>query len=529
ITDPHQLQNLINTLPNLTAVIHTAGTLHDTPLHKLTPENLHHTLTVKAHTAHHLHQLTQNHPITHFITYSSLTGTIGNPGQTAYAAANAYLDTLTTHRHHHHQPATSIAWGPWHLSTGMTAHLTTTDHHRITTTGTTPLTTTHALQLLDTALTTTTPTLIAANLNPTTLHRARVRRRAGGLAGLPAREVPQAALRLVREQVAAVLGHTGAASIDADRPFTDLGFDSLTALELRNRLAAAAGLALPASLVFDHPSPQAVADHLTGRLTARGATVTATATTRTDEPIAIVAMACRLPGDVSTPEQLWQMLADGRDAIGDFPTNRGWNLDHLFHPDPDHAGTSYVSRGGFLHDADRFDPEFFGISPREALATDPQQRLLLETTWEALERAGIDPHSLNGTSTGVFTGLMYHDYAGGSAPNGYEGQLLTGVSGSVASGRIAYTYGLEGPAVTVDTACSSSLVAIHLAAQSLRSGECSLALAGGVTVVATPNVFIGFSRQRGLSPDGRCKAFADNADGTGWAEGAGMLLLEKLS
>ncbi|MFC4110942.1 beta-ketoacyl reductase, partial [Micromonospora zhanjiangensis] len=173
ITDPHQLQQLINTLPNLTAVIHTAGTLHDTPLHKLTPHNLHHTLQVKAHTAHHLHQLTQNHNLTHFITYSSLTGTIGNPGQTAYAAANAYLDTLTTHRHHHHQPATSIAWGPWHLTTGMTAHLTTTDHHRITTTGTTPLTTTHALQLLDQALTTTTPTLIAANLNPTALHRAR--------------------------------------------------------------------------------------------------------------------------------------------------------------------------------------------------------------------------------------------------------------------------------------------------------------------------------------------------------------------
>ncbi|MFD9741475.1 type I polyketide synthase, partial [Umezawaea sp. NPDC059074] len=545
------------------AVVHTAGVVDDGVVTSLDGRRLDAVLRPKVDAAWHLHELTSD--LSAFVLYSSVAGTFGNPGQGNYAAGNAFLDELARHRGAEGLPATSVVWGLWEQDGGISGGLSGTDRQRLARNGVLPLPATEGMALFDAAVSSTEPVVTAALLDTAALRAqgermpavlrglisaAPARRAAvadevaatGGssleqrLAGLPAAERAQAVLDLVRATVAAVLGHADDSGVEMAAAFKELGFDSLTAVELRNHLHAATGLRLPSTLIFDYPSPEAVALYLSGRVSgpatddgARGATAVAASTE--SDLIAVVGMACRFPGGVRSPEDLWALVRDEVDAVGEFPTDRGWDVAALFDPDPDRAGKTYTRNGGFLHDAYDFDPEFFGMSPREALATDPQQRALLEIAWEAFERAGIDPTSLRGSQTGVFAGVMYTDYTeqSGPLPADVEGYLASGTAGSVASGRLAYTFGLEGPALTIDTACSSSLVAVHLAGQALHSGECDLALAGGVTIMSTANPFVEFSRQRGLSPDGRCKAFSASADGTGWSEGAGLLVLERLS
>ncbi|HET8683090.1 MAG TPA: acyltransferase domain-containing protein, partial [Micromonosporaceae bacterium] len=545
----------------LTGVIHAAGVLDDAMVTSLSAPRLAGVWAAKATAALNLHAATAGLPLAMFVMFSSAAATLGSPGQGSYAAANAACDALAAHRRAAGLPGLSIGWGLWADASGMTGHLTEVDLARVNRSGNNLLATTEALELLDDAYQHGGPHLLAVNLDrralaaqpahtlPPALRglavagRGPSRRTAASgpegaglvsrLAGLDAAARLDAVVQTVRECAAAVLGHRSTGGVRAEATFKSLGFDSLTAVELRNRLSSACGVRLPATLVFDYPTPQALAAYLDARLAGESpaAGTPAARVTGSEEPVAIVAMACRYPGGVGSPEELWRLVAGGVDAMGPFPADRGWDLDGLFHPDQDHSGTSYADQGAFLHDAARFDAGFFGISPREAVAMDPQQRLLLEVAWELLERSGIGPATLKGSRTGVYAGVMYHDYGAGTATGDtrLDGYSLLGSQGSVVSGRVAYTFGFEGPAVTVDTACSSSLVAMHLAGQALRQGECSLALAGGVTVMATPNTFVEFSRQQGLARDGRCKPFAAAADGTGWGEGVGLVLLERLS
>ncbi|SOE09526.1 Acyl transferase domain-containing protein [Streptomyces sp. 2323.1] len=563
VSNPTQLTHLINNTPRLKAIIHTAGTLQDATLTNQTPHHLNTTLTPKADAAWHLHHTTQHLNLTHFILYSSAAATLDGAAQANYAAANAFLDALAHHRHTHNLPAQSLAWGLWTQDTGMTTHLTSADVEQMAKSGVRGLSGEEGLALFDTAVSSGAPVLLPIRLDLAALRdrpalppllsglvRPAARRAVAAtttdgsgtlahqLLRMPVPERDRLLLDLVRTQVAGVLGHESGDAVEPDRAFKDLGFDSLAAVTLRNRLGAAAGIRLPVTLVFDHPTPTALAEYLRAELVgadAHGtdAPVTASGAAAPDEPIAIVGMSCRFPGGVNTPEELWELLANGRDGISPFPDDRGWDIEEICDTSGLRANTSHAREGGFLHDAADFDAEFFGISPREALATDPQQRLLLEASWEALERAGLDPHTLRGSKTGVFAGIMYHDYASrlgrSTLPEGVETYLGNGSLGSIASGRIAYTLGLEGPAVSVDTACSSSLVALHWAIQALRNGECTLALAGGVSVMFTPETFIDFSRQRNLAPDGRTKAFAGSANGTSLSEGVGVLLVERLS
>ncbi|MGW5237191.1 SDR family NAD(P)-dependent oxidoreductase, partial [Streptomyces nodosus] len=545
VTDREALAALLARVPAehpLSAVVHTAGVVDDGVIGSLTAERLDTVLRPKADAAWHLHELTRDLDLDAFVLFSSVAATLGSPGQGNYAAGNAFLDALAAHRHALGLPATSLAWGPWTQSVGMTGTLSDIDVERIARSGMPPLTVEQGVALFDAALATGGPALLPVRLDLAVLRtqgeiapllrgliRTTVRRAAAQvsvtadglaqqLAGLDTAARREALLGLVRTQIAQVLGHADAGQVEAARQFQDLGFDSLTAVELRNGLNSATGLRLPATMVFDYPTPNALADHLSDELLGTGddtplPTPVGALPATTDDPIVIVGMACRYPGGVTSPEDLWRLVSEGADATGPFPVNRGWDVDNLYDPDPDRPGHTYVRAGGFLHDAGSFDADFFGMSPREALSTDSQQRLLLELSWEAVERAGIDPHSLRGSRTGVFAGVMYNDYGTILTGEEYEAFRGNGSAPSVASGRVSYTLGLEGPAVTVDTACSSSLVGMHLAAQALRTGECTLALAGGVTVMSTPSTFVDFSRQRGLAADGRSKAFAEAADG----------------
>ncbi|MEU8194971.1 type I polyketide synthase [Microbispora amethystogenes] len=552
------------------SVFHTAGVGRRVPIEDLTAGDLAEACS-KAAGAANLDDLFGETALDAFVLFSSIAG-VGlwaTTGQAAYAAANAFLDALAERRRARGRTATSIAWGLW-AGPGMGADAAFARHlQRHGVEALPPEQAMAALQyaldddetcvtVADIAWERFVPPFTAARRRPLLddLPAAREARealkapedapgRTSGasgqglrqeLAALPAARRRPRVLDVVLGVTAAIVGES-AEAVDPRRPFRDLGFDSLMTVELPERLTAATGLALPATLAYDHPTPAAVTDLLFAQLTGAservaGPAAAAPAPVGSDaDPIAIVAMACRYPGGVRSPEDLWDLLMSGADALSEFPTDRGWDLDRLYDPDGERPGTSYTNLGGFLDDAGEFDPVFFDISPREAVAMDPQQRLLLTLAWEVMERAGIDPAALRESDTGVFVGASSHQYGGDGThvPEDVAGHLLTGTAASVNSGRIAYGLGLRGPALTVDTACSSSLVAVHLAGQALRSGECGMALVGAATVMATPTVFTEFSRQRGLAPDGRCKPFAAAADGTAWSEGAAMLLLERLS
>jgi acyl transferase domain-containing protein/acyl carrier protein len=483
-----------------------------------------------------------------FVLFSSISATWGSSGQAAYAAANACLDALAEDRRARGLTATSVGWGPWRGG-GMAQGEIGPQLRRWGLRSMAPRLAIAALaQAVDRGETCVSVADVdwrrfvraytIARPSPLLTGVAEAREAAaagasapaatgrggaftGRLAGLAAADQERVLLEVICERAAAVLGHDSADPVRPGAVFRDLGFDSLTAVEFRDQLGTATGLALPATLVFDYPTPAVLAGWLRAEITGvqtAGPLVAAPGPV-TGDPVAIVAMGCRLPGGVASPDDLWELVRSATDATGGFPADRGW----------EDAGGEFARAGGFVYGAGEFDAGFFGISPREALAMDPQQRMLLEVCWEALERGGIDPVSLRGSRTGVFAGTTGQDYATVLTAEDAEGYLATGSAASVMSGRVSYVLGLEGPAVSVDTACSSSLVALHLACQALRAGECDLALAGGVTVMATPGVFGEFAVQGGLAADGRCKAFGAAADGMGWGEGVGLLVVERLS
>ncbi|WP_240437819.1 SDR family NAD(P)-dependent oxidoreductase, partial [Sciscionella marina] len=542
----------------LSAVVHAAGVGEGGLIADTSVADLSSVLAAKAAGACWLDQLTGE--LDAFVVFSSGAGVWGSAGLAGYAAANAYLDAVVEARRARGLVGTSVAWGLWGGG-GMVGGAAGEQLNRSGMRVMDPELGIQALgQILDGGegavavadvdWSTFAPTFTLRRPSPligsipeanqalegsetgSAVPDTELGQRLVGLSGV---EQGRLLTDLVRAEAAAVLGHSGTEAVHADRAFRDLGFDSLTAVELRNRLSTVSGLKLPSTLIFDYPNAETLAEFLRGELLGVRSgpeSIEPVHSAVAGEPLAIVGMSCRYPGGAASPEQLWDILSSGTDTISGFPTDRGWDLvEQNYGTEDVTSGAAYVRQGGFVYEAAEFDAGFFGISPREALAMDPQQRLLLEVSWESLERTGLDPTSLKGSKTGVFVGATYAGYGMGLAggETGSEGYLLTGGLTAVISGRVSYTLGLEGPAVTVDTACSSSLVALHQAVQSLRAGECSMALAGGVAVLSTPGAFMEFSQQGGMAADGRCKAFSDDADGIGWGEGAGMIVLERLS
>ena len=542
----------------LAGIVHAAGVLADGVVLQQTWDRFATVLAPKVSGAWNLQNSTWGLPLDFFVMFSSAASVFGAPGQANYAAANAFLDALAADRRGRGMPGLSVNWGPW-SGAGMAAAAAGQDQRRWTKQGLAFIPADDGVRLLG--------DLLAGAPAQVTVLPADARAaaeafagRAGGAAGasrssrrpsgaagtvsvidrlqkIPAARRWNSVLAHVREQVAAILDFDAAAPIAPNQGLRDLGMDSLMAVELRSRLQATLGRTLPATLAFDYPTIEAlttfVMDTVVAELPAEPAAPAAAArAVDANEPIAIIGIGCRVPGGADTPDAFWELLRNGVDAISEVPRAR-WDLDAYYDADADAPGKMYARHGGFIGAVDQFEPKFFGISPREAISLDPQQRLLLEVSWEALEHAGQAPDRLTGTKTGVFVGLSSADYAqlqmkGGDAAK-IDAYFGTGNSPSVAAGRLSYSLGLQGPSMAVDTACSSSLVAVHLACQSLRTGESRLALAGGVNLILAPEAHINFSRARMLARDGRCKTFDAAADGYVRGEGAGVVVLKRLS
>lgn len=559
VADPHDVARLLAgvqaELPPLAGIVHAAGELSTTALSHQDDSELDRVFAGKVWGAWYLSEAAVDLQLDFFLSISSIASVWGGFGQTAYGAANAFLDALAWRLRERGIAAASVNFGPW--STGMAD---AESRAKLDQRGIKTLAPADALAGLADVLAASTPQGVVARVDwdrflplyqqagrraflsdlqhkaptPTAVAPTGATALVERLTGAPAQQRKKLMTDYLRDAVAEVT-RVDAAEISEDTGFFDLGMDSLMAVELRRRLEQAVGSEIPVTLVMDHPRLSDAAGYLLGDVLGLGEAATAAAapaavTTRTDEPIAVVAVSCRFPG-APDPESFWDLLSGGVDAIREVPEDR-FDIDEFYDPDPDAAGKTYTRFGGFLDGIDGFDPEFFGISPREAVWIEPQQRLMLETVWEGLERAGYAPAALRGSRTGVFTGVAANEYAhllSAEPIDKIEPHFITGNALNAISGRVAFALGLEGPAVAVDTACSSALVAVHQACQALRTGDCDLAVAGGVNVLLSPVTVVAASRARMLSPAGRCKTFDASADGYVRSEGCGILVLKRLS
>ena len=562
VADRAAMQRVLAAVPKhkpLRGVVHAAGVLDDGMLREQTAERFVTVLKPKVAGAWNLHQLLEGQELDLFVMFSSAAGLLGSAGQSNYAAANAFLDALAAQRRAQGLAGQSLSWGAW-ADGGMAAALGAAQQARLARQGMAPLPTDTALALLARAVERAEAHLAILNLDPAVAgqslgaevpplwrtllsgaaarpERAATANWAGKIAQLAPEQRESEVRAAVQADVARVLSLGEGSVVPLDLPFAEMGLDSLLAVDLRSALGKRIGATLPATVAFDHPTVRALAQWLLAQVLERTArapapviATPAAAPPQQEDAIAIIGMACRFPGGVKDPEGLWELLKNETDAIQQVPAER-WDIDAYYDPDPDAAGKMTTRWGGFLAGVKEYEPGFFGISPREAVSIDPQQRLLLETSWEAIERAGIASERLQGSDTGVYIGVCgneYHDLVMEQieAINAYS---LLGTAHSASVGRLSYWLGLRGPNFPVDTACSSALVALHLACQALRSGECTMALAGGVNLTLLPEFTVYFSRLRAMSPTGRCRTFSDDADGYVRSEGCGVVVLKRLS